>query len=294
MKRLYKTAVIAAAVAVISGIPEFSWLINKGLAPVSETIGSTVEKAADAIETAVCSMEEETAPASSSVSCGWYCKHMKDGARPPIPTEMSYISDHNGYFLGEDQKVIYLTFDAGYENGNIEKVLDALKEANVPAAFFILENLVKSNTALVERMANEGHTVCNHTARHRDMTKMGSKEAFAAELSAMENIYTEITGKELSKYYRPPEGKISEENLEWADSLGYKTILWSYAYADWDNAAQPSPEKAIEKIMSGVHNGEVLLLHPTSSTNAQILPELIRRLKEMGCRFGTLDELCAG
>ena len=234
---------------------------------------------------------ERDVSTSTGASNGWYCKHTQNGERPSIPSEMSYLTKHNGYFLGEDEKVIYLTFDAGYENGNIEKILDTLKKDEVPGAFFVLENLVKTNTDLIERMIKEGHTVCNHTARHKDMTKMTSKEAFATELEEMETIYSDITGKELSKYYRPPEGKISEENLMWADELGYKTIMWSYAYADWDNNNQMSPDKAIEKVMSGIHNGEVLLLHPTSSTNAEILPELIKRLKDMGYRFGTLDEL---
>ena len=227
----------------------------------------------------------------STNPCGWYCMHKKNGERPPLPGEMSYIGNYGGYYLGDDEKVIYLTFDAGYENGNIEKILDTLKAEEVPAAFFILENLVESNTELVMRMADEGHLVCNHTAKHKDMTKMATESDFAAELARMENVYTEITGRKLAHYFRPPEGKISEQSLAWADSLGYKTILWSYAYADWDNAKQPDPSVAVEKIISGTHNGEVLLLHPTSSTNAEILPELIHRWKEMGYRFGTLDEL---
>lgn len=221
----------------------------------------------------------------------WYCKHMDNGERPPVPAEMSYIEKYDGYFLGQDEKVIYLTFDAGYENGNIEKILDVLKEEEVPGAFFILENLVERNTDLVKRMAEEGHTVCNHTAKHRDMTKITSIEDFSAELASMESIYKEKTGYELAKFYRPPEGKFSEQNLAWAKELGYKTIFWSFAYADWDNDHQMSADKATEKLLNGTHNGEVLLLHPTSSTNAEILPGLIKNWKEKGYRFGTLDEL---
>ena len=224
-------------------------------------------------------------------SSGWYCQHMKDGTRPPLPPEMSYITEHGGYYIGEDEKVIYLTFDAGYENGNVEKILDTLKQENVPGAFFILDNLAKTNTDLVKRMVDEGHTVCNHTAKHKDMTKMTSKEDFAAELRAMEDVYRDKIGGEIARYYRPPEGKFNEQNLAWADELGYKTIFWSFAYADWDNANQMSREKAIEKIITNTHNGEVILLHPTSKTNAEILPELIAKWREMGFTFGTLDEL---
>lgn len=231
---------------------------------------------------------EDTA---SSPVYNWYFKHMENGARPPIPSEMSFIQNYGGYFLGKDEKVIYLTFDAGYENGNVEKILDVLKEENVPGAFFILDNLVLKNTALVKRMADEGHTVCNHTAKHRDMTTVSTKEEFAAELNKMEQIYKDNTGSDMAKYYRPPEGKFNEANMKWASELGYKTIFWSFAYADWDNGNQMSPEAAKEKILSGTHNGEVVLLHPTSATNATILSDLIRSWKGMGYRFGTLDEL---
>lgn len=227
-------------------------------------------------------------------SQGWYAKHMKNGERPPLPPEMSYLSEHNGYFLGEDEKKIYLTFDAGYENGNVAKILDVLKEKNVPGAFFILDNLVTSNTDLVKRMIDEGHTVCNHTAKHKDMTKMTTKEEFAAELEKMENIYREYMGCEIARFYRPPEGKLNEENLVWADELGYKTVMWSFAYADWDNGNQPSEDSAREKILSCTHNGEIILLHPTSSTNASILGSLIDEWRSMGYAFGRLEELGGG
>lgn len=228
---------------------------------------------------------------------GWYYPHRTDGVQPPIPAEMQYIEKYGGYCIDkmhtsmtEGERVIYLTFDAGYENGNVARILDVLKEKNVPAAFFILENLVTANTELVRRMVAEKHLVCNHTAHHHDMTRM-DKAGFAAELSAMEKIYTEKTGEKLAPYYRPPEGKTNEDNLRWAEELGYKTIFWSYAYADWDNERQMDPAKALDKLLTGLHNGEVLLLHPTSATNAAILSDLIDALVEKGFRFGTLDEL---
>lgn len=231
------------------------------------------------------------AVACVSDGMSWYCAHEQDGKRPSAPTEMAWLTEHGGHYLGEDERVIYLTFDAGYENGNVEKILDALKAENVPGAFFILENLVTRNPALVKRMRDEGHLVCNHTAKHPDMTKKTQAE-FEAELRSMEDAYRTLTGEEIAKYYRPPEGRFSRDNLDWAAGMGYDTVLWSYAYADWDNDRQPDPAAAIEKVISGTHNGEVILLHPTSATNAEILPELIRQWKEMGYRFGTLDELC--
>ncbi len=228
---------------------------------------------------------------------GWYFHHSKNGEQPPTPAEFSYIHGLDGYFVDKNHpaegadKVLYLTFDAGYENGNVAKILDILKEKNVPGAFFILEGLVAHEPAVVQRMADEGHLVCNHTASHRDMTKCHSLKEFQAEMERMEQVYRELTGKKLSPYYRPPEGRLSKESLGYARECGYSTILWSFAYDDWDNGRQMDPEKARAKILSETHNGEVLLLHPTSATNAAILGDLIDAWRGMGYRFGTLDEL---
>ncbi len=221
----------------------------------------------------------------------WYVKNNKEHRRPFLEGDLTVIDSHNASYIGKDEKVIYLTFDAGYENGNVEKILDTLKKHNVKAAFFILENLVTRNTELVKRMAEDGHLVCNHTAKHKNMSLVSDKEEFARELEALEKLYTEYTGNTLAKYYRPPEGSFNENNLKHADELGYHTVFWSFAYADWDNGKQPDRAKAMEKILAHIHNGEVMLLHPTSATNASILDELISKLKGMGYRFGTLDEL---
>lgn len=243
---------------------------------------------------------QTAAAASPAKPYNWYCRHVKDGTQPACDAEMRFIEEYGGYYIDHKnsdpaaaEKVIYLTFDAGYENGNVAKILDALREENVPGAFFILENLAKQNPELVRRMAEEGHLVCNHTASHRDMTKCHSAEGFAAELAKMEEVCREAAGVEMAKYYRPPEGRFSEENLKFAQDAGYKTVFWSFGYVDWDNERQMSEEDALEKILSGIHNGEVLLLHPTSATNAKIMGPLIRALRERGYRFGTLDELTA-
>ena len=228
---------------------------------------------------------------------GWYVVRNKEHKQPMLDASQKIIEKYNGYYLdkrcGDDDsdKVVYLTFDAGYENGNIEKILDTLKENEVCGAFFILENLINRNTDLVVRMADEGHVVCNHTASHRDMTKVGSIEEFSAELFKLEQIYLEKTGREMAKLYRPPEGKYDEKTLAYANELGYKTIFWSFAYADWDNNNQPSGEKVMKIILDNIHNGAIILLHPTSKTNAEILPTLISTLKSMGYRFGNILEL---
>ena len=227
----------------------------------------------------------------------WYCKREKDHKQPIADSSMKFVEDLGGYYVdkrfGDDssEKVIYLTFDAGYENGNVKKILDTLKEEDVPAAFFILDNIIIKNKDLVIRMAEEGHLVCNHTSKHLDVSKFKTIEEFKREVEKLEDIYRQTTGKEMSKYFRPPEGRFSLESMKFANDLGYKTIFWSFAYADWDNSSQMSCEKAKEKIMSNVHNGEIMLLHPTSATNAAILGDVIRELKLQGFRFASLNEL---
>lgn len=233
----------------------------------------------------------------ASPELNWYCKREKDHKTPLMPPEFSFISELNAYSYdklhtsyNEEEKVIYLTFDAGYENGNVAKTLDVLKEENVTAAFFILGNLIERNTDLVLRMANEGHLVCNHTYSHKSMTSMNEEELLS-ELKKLEDTYTEKTGLTMPKYYRPPEGKFSKESLETISKAGYKTIFWSFAYADWDNNKQPSQEKALQKLKDNLHNGEIMLLHPTSSVNAEILSEFIKFAKSEGFKFAGIDEL---
>ena len=235
-------------------------------------------------------------PAAAQDGLGWYCVRNKEHKQPRADANMQFIEKYNGYYIDHrhgdecEEKVVYLTFDAGYENGNVEKILDTLGNEQVPGAFFVLENLITRNTDLVCRMIKEGHTVANHTASHKNMTKLGRDE-FAAELKRLEDIFQEKTGSVMPKYYRPPEGKFNEMSMKLADELGYKTIFWSFAYADWDNNQQMSRERAMAKILDNMHNGAVILLHPTSATNAAILGDVIQVLKAQGYRFGTLDEL---
>ena len=187
--------------------------------------------------------------------------------------------------------MIYLTFDAGYENGATERILDALQKHQAKAAFFLVGNYIEKNADLVRRMVAEGHTVGNHTMHHPDMSKLKDKEAFNKELRELEDLFREKTGQELPKYYRPPQGSYSEENLKMAKELGYKTVFWSLAYVDWKNDSQPTKEQAFAKLLPRIHPGAVVLLHSTSETNAEILDELLTKWEQMGYRFGTLDEL---
>ncbi|MBQ8850387.1 MAG: polysaccharide deacetylase family protein [Clostridia bacterium] len=245
----------------------------------------------------VCLFLITQAYAVSDEALNWYCVRNKEHKQPRLDTNMSFIDQYDAYYVDKahtessDEKVIYLTFDAGYENGNIEKVLDVMKAEDVTGAFFILENLINKNPELVCRMADEGHIVANHTSHHKDMTKIDNIEDFAAELDELNELYKATTGKDMAKYYRPPEGRFDERSLSFAKELGYKTVFWSFAYADWDNQKQPSADAAKAKIFENLHNGAIILLHPTSATNAEILSDVIKTLKADGYRFGTLDEL---
>ncbi|MBE6612400.1 MAG: delta-lactam-biosynthetic de-N-acetylase [Ruminococcaceae bacterium] len=221
----------------------------------------------------------------------WYLKY--DGNNPPpLPSEFAFIESTGGIFRDRsEEKVIYLTFDAGYENGNVAKILDILKKHGAHGTFFVLENLIRRDTALVSRMFDEGHTVANHTMSHKNMADQ-PREVFEAELTGLADLCRELTGHEMAKLYRPPEGTFSESDLAILADMGYRTVFWSCAYADWDNNKQPSPEAALEKLRSRLHPGEILLLHPTSATNAAILDEFLTELAADGWRFGELTELC--
>ena len=236
-----------------------------------------------------------TAVGANAANFSWFIP--RNGNRQPnFPKKSEEVANFDAYYMDvalddySDEKRIYLTFDFGYENGNVEKIADVLKEKGVPAAFFILDAPIIKNTDLVIRLANDGHLICNHTKNHKDLTE-ASAEEIENDLLALERIYSEKTGLEMSKYFRFPEGKYSEESLSSVKELGYKTVFWSFAYEDWDNTKQPSREWAKNKILSNTHNGAVILLHPTSATNAQILPSLIDSWRDMGYTFGTLDEL---
>lgn len=222
---------------------------------------------------------------------GWGLSFPVPGQPPAGPLGPEKLGTLDAAYLDPDGgKVLYLTFDAGYENGYTDAILDTLKKREVPAAFFLVGDYLEREPDLVRRMAAEGHIVGNHTRTHPDMTKLEG-DAFAAELRGMEELYEDVTGQTLPKFYRPPQGLYSGENLKQAQALGYKTVFWSLAYADWDNANQPDPDGAVEKLTGRLHDGAVILLHATSKTNAEILDRLIGKWQDMGYRFAPLTEL---
>ena len=225
----------------------------------------------------------------------WGLSFQEEGKTPVGNATREYLKQYDAWFCGTEQDVkdrcIYLTFDAGYENGYMRGILDVLKEEKVPAAFFLVGNYIEENPDLVKRMKAEGHLVGNHTMHHPDMSAIASKEEFKKELEQLESGYQAVTGSEMEKFYRPPQGKYSEENLKQAKELGYTTVFWSLAYVDWYENKQPSREEALNLLNRRIHPGAIVLLHSTSATNEEILQELIQGWKEHGYVFRSIAEL---
>lgn len=227
-----------------------------------------------------------------SASENWGLSFQEEGKRPVGNATIQELAEYHAFFAADTaEKKLYLTFDCGYENGNTPAILAALKKHQAPAVFFAVGNFVRDNPDLIKQMVAEGHIVGNHTMTHPDMSKISSEDSFQKELQGVEKIYKETTGKEMEKFYRPPQGIYSTENLAMAKELGYSTFFWSLAYVDWIQDQQPSREEALRKLLTRVHPGAIVLLHNTSSTNGIILDELLSRWKKMGYSFHSVKEL---
>ena len=230
--------------------------------------------------------------ATAAANTNWGLRFQKDGETPVGNASAVSLAKYNAVYTGDTtKKVIYLTFDAGYDNGYTAPILDTLKKHEVPAAFFIVGNFAETQPELVKRMVAEGHIVGNHTYHHPDMSAISTDEGFDKELGALETLYKEITGSDMQKFYRPPQGKYSEQNLQMANARGYKTCFWSLAYVDWYVNDQPTRDQAFSKLLPRVHPGAIVLLHSTSRTNCEILDELLTKWKEMGYSFGRLSDI---
>lgn len=227
-----------------------------------------------------------------AASENWGLGGYGDETQPTGIATSSELQQYDAYYVGDSsEKIIYLTFDAGFENGNTAPILDALKKHNAPATFFIVGHYLESAPDLVKRMVEEGHCVGNHTYNHLDMSKISDKATFQKEMDDVATLFKEITGKELTMYYRPPQGKYSTANLQMAKELGYKTFFWSLAYVDWYQDKQPTKEEAFEKLTGRIHPGAIVLLHSTSQTNGEIMDELLTKWEEMGYSFRPLSDL---
>lgn len=222
----------------------------------------------------------------------YYVGKGKDNIAEGPKESISFLKENSAYYLGDTSaKVIYLTFDEGYENGNTSKILDTLKELNIPAAFFVVKPYIDTEPELIKRMASEGHIVGNHSVHHPSMAQIHDKDKFREELEGVEEAYKNLTNCDMPKFFRPPMGKYSKESLEYTKELGYKTIFWSFAYKDWLIKEQPSEEFALKKIRTGSHPGCIMLLHAVSDTNAKVLGRILKQLQDEGYEFKSLNDL---
>lgn len=224
-------------------------------------------------------------------SYGWgYQKNSKHEI-PEIGKYQDILDQYGAYFVDDSgEKNIYLTFDNGYEQGYTEKVLDVLKQENVPATFFVTGHYVEEEPVLVKRMVDDGHIVGNHSYHHPDFTIL-DQVAMKEELETLEQAVAQITNQKEMMYLRPPRGIFNERTLQWANELGYIHIFWSLAFNDWNVDRQKGWEYAYEQIMDQIHPGAIILLHTVSSDNAHALEKVIQALKEEGYTFKSLDDL---
>lgn len=243
------------------------------------------------------SQDNKADPASAaavpaSAEGNWGLSFQEEGKTPVGNATFEELAKYDAFYAEQtEEKHIYLTFDVGYENGNTASILDTLKKHNVSATFFVVGTYIESDPELVKRMAEEGHIVGNHTWHHPDMSQIAALDTFKKELVDVEDAYREVTGEEMTKFYRPPQGKYSKSNLQMAQELGYKTFFWSLAYVDWYDDNQPTKEEAFDKLLGRIHPGAIVLLHSTSDTNSLILDELIQKWEEMGYTIRPLTEL---
>ena len=226
----------------------------------------------------------------SNQKIGWGIKRNDNHEQPNVGSKNKKVLEENeGICLGnKDKKYLYLTFDEGYEAGYTPQILQTLKENEVKGAFFITAHFVNTQSELVKQMIDEGHIVGNHTVNHKSMPDL-TEEQIRTEIMDLHHTIYEKFGYEM-KYIRPPKGEFSERTLKYTNTLGYKTVMWSFAYEDWNENKQPDEAASKEKIIKNLHNGEIILLHGNSKTNTNILDSIIKEAKDMGYEFRSLDE----
>ncbi len=258
-----------------------------------EITGNLSEGVAESISTVdeVTDIPTSSSGIYSNKLMRWGIRRMP-GNQPPVadPGAPELISKYGGIYIGDtSKKVIYLTFDEGYENGYTPKILDVLRDNNVKAVFFITGPYLKEHQDLVRRMVEEGHTVGNHTIHHPSLPELSDKQ-LEEEILGLERAFKEKFGKGM-KFLRPPKGEYSERTLAISQKLGYCNLFWSFAYDDWYRDKVRGADYAYQMVMRNLHNGAILLLHAVSKDNADALDMIIKGAREMGYTFGDINDL---
>lgn len=224
-------------------------------------------------------------------SYGWGYKKNNDHKVPDVGKYEQMLQAYEAFYVDPSgEKVIYLTFDNGYETGHTATILDVLAEEQVPATFFVTGHYVAEEPELIQRMVKDGHIIGNHSYNHPDFTKL-SKRTMEEELRRLEKEVAEITEQKEMNYVRPPRGTFNEQTLRWAEEFGYIHIFWSLAFKDWLEDDQKGWRYAYDQVMDQVHPGAIILLHTVAKDNADALQKIIKDLKKKGYTFKSLDDL---
>lgn len=239
------------------------------------------------------STQEEAAASSSLLfsSENWGLSYPEEGKLPTGNASIDELAAHHAYYAeNTEEKVLYLTFDCGYENGFTPKILDVLKKEKVPAAFFVTKPFIREDPELVKRMKKEGHVVGNHTVHHKSMPTVSDRDN-KQELIDCAEYCKKTTGYDMDMFMRPPMGEYSEHTLALTKKLGYKTIFWSMAYVDFNVNSQPGKDYVVQHFEENYHNGAIPLMHNVSQSNAEALETVIRNMKAKGFEFRSLKKL---
>ena len=262
---------------------------------IYKIIGATCAIAIFTISTLGLSNNQQTLQTTlntglSTKKIEWGIKRNDNHEQPDVgKVNKKILEENKGICLGNsEKKYIYLTFDEGYEAGYTKQILEILKNNDVKATFFITAHYLNTQEELVKQMIDEGHIVGNHTVNHKSMPTLDEENVKKEVMDLHQAIYSKFQYE--MKYIRPPKGEFSEKSINVTNSLGYKTVMWSFAYEDWNENNQPNEEKSKKKILDNVHNGEIMLLHGNSKTNTNLLDTIIKEIKQMGYEFKSLDE----
>lgn len=224
-------------------------------------------------------------------AAGWGFTKNPNHTTPEIGKYKLMIEDTSSYYVGDTtKKEVYLTFDAGYDNGELSKILTTLKDKQVVGSFFLTGDFVKRFPELTHQITNDGHVVCNHSYSHRKIQTL-SYDELKNDIEKLNDEYYKLTGKQMTKCFRPPAGEFNKEALLNVQKLGYKTIFWSIAYCDWDTNKQSSTTKAVESVINNLHPGAIILLHTVSKTNSNSLGTIIDEIRNQGYTFKTVEDL---
>ena len=293
-------AMVADVTTVVDGVEQVFDAEGKWLGTAAEVAAkaptATPTPTVPALPTETPVIEDDQYSQYSTKAEGWWFERKTDHSQSTAwGYDTKYKFEQNNTFyvdktVSDDDKVIYLTFDCGYENGYTDEILDTLKKHNAKAIFFVTQTYIRDATDLVIRMKEEGHLVGNHTVTHPNLANC-TTEKVVKELTDCANYMKEKTGYSMDPFMRPPEGAYSEKSLQITQDLGYKTILWSIAYLDWDTANQPGKDYVVDHFTKYHHNGAIPLIHVVSESNMQALDDVLTMLENEGYRFASVTEL---